>query len=262
MNKSLPVGSIYVTTDITSVTDMQNKYGGTWERWGEGRVPVGADITGGDARFAPGVAAGKTDETTVIDPFALGGIPVVGEVILTDGEVKFNDNSGVAQLDTEGKIELSGSETIKGDLQLDETNTPAHNHDAFFWVQHKTHGEAGTIACSGGYRYMDTGQSGNTSYSSGWNVTMADAGSGEAIPVVMTTALDIGKSPYGATLTTTLGQVNNPAITKYTPQKIDATKTSLSTVASNGTATWTDKTVQEYVTVYMYKRTGLALLAS
>lgn len=50
-----PVGSIYMSVKNTSPSDL---FGGTWEIWGSGRVPVGVD-------------SGQTEFSTVENP---GGI--------------------------------------------------------------------------------------------------------------------------------------------------------------------------------------------
>ena len=50
-----PVGSIYMSTSPASPATL---YGGTWERWGRGRVPVGVDETDGDFS-GPGVEGGE-----------------------------------------------------------------------------------------------------------------------------------------------------------------------------------------------------------
>lgn len=50
-----PVGSIYMTMTLTTVTQVQNALGGTWVAWGAGRVPV--SVNTGDTDFN---ASGKT----------------------------------------------------------------------------------------------------------------------------------------------------------------------------------------------------------
>ena len=42
LNKTYPIGSIYMSTINT---DPSTLFGGTWEAWGTGRVPVGVDTT-------------------------------------------------------------------------------------------------------------------------------------------------------------------------------------------------------------------------
>lgn len=45
INKLYPVGSIYLSTSLDTVAKVQEAFGGTWEAWGSGRVPVGVDTT-------------------------------------------------------------------------------------------------------------------------------------------------------------------------------------------------------------------------
>lgn len=45
INKLYPIGSIYLSTSLDTVAKVQEAFGGTWEAWGSGRVPVGVDAT-------------------------------------------------------------------------------------------------------------------------------------------------------------------------------------------------------------------------
>ena len=38
-----PVGSIYMSATMSTVEEVQATFGGTWEAWGSGKVPVGVD---------------------------------------------------------------------------------------------------------------------------------------------------------------------------------------------------------------------------
>lgn len=38
-----PVGSIYMSATMSTVDEVQATFGGTWEAWGSGKVPVGVD---------------------------------------------------------------------------------------------------------------------------------------------------------------------------------------------------------------------------
>lgn len=38
-----PVGSIYMSATMTTAAQVGEAFGGTWEAWGSGRVPVGVD---------------------------------------------------------------------------------------------------------------------------------------------------------------------------------------------------------------------------
>ncbi len=45
LDKMYPVGSIYISTDIKSASDVSKKFGGTWEAYGSGRTLVGVDTS-------------------------------------------------------------------------------------------------------------------------------------------------------------------------------------------------------------------------
>lgn len=45
LDATYPVGSIYMSTTLTTATAVHNALGGTWQAWGAGRVPVGIDTT-------------------------------------------------------------------------------------------------------------------------------------------------------------------------------------------------------------------------
>ena len=57
LDRIYPVGSLYFSTNSTSPAEL---YGGTWERYSEGRVLVGASDT--DADFAIGKTGGSKEE--------------------------------------------------------------------------------------------------------------------------------------------------------------------------------------------------------
>lgn len=45
MNAIYPVGSIYMSATLSTHQQVEALFGGTWEAWGSGRVPVGVDTT-------------------------------------------------------------------------------------------------------------------------------------------------------------------------------------------------------------------------
>ena len=45
LDKMYPVGSIYISTDIKSASDVSKKFGGTWEAYGTGKTLVGVDTS-------------------------------------------------------------------------------------------------------------------------------------------------------------------------------------------------------------------------
>lgn len=59
-NKIYPVGSIYMSANNTNPKTL---FGGTWIRWGNGRVPVGVDIT--DSNFNTAEKTGGEKEHTL-----------------------------------------------------------------------------------------------------------------------------------------------------------------------------------------------------
>ena len=40
-----PVGSIYMSATLSTASQVQNQFGGTWVAWGSGQVPVGVDTS-------------------------------------------------------------------------------------------------------------------------------------------------------------------------------------------------------------------------
>lgn len=40
-----PVGSIYMSATMSTAAQVEAAFGGTWQAWGQGRVPVGVDAT-------------------------------------------------------------------------------------------------------------------------------------------------------------------------------------------------------------------------
>ena len=45
LDKIYPVGSIYISTNITTASDISKKFGGTWEAYGTGKTLVGVDTS-------------------------------------------------------------------------------------------------------------------------------------------------------------------------------------------------------------------------
>ena len=71
LDKMYPVGSIYISTNITSASDVAAKFGGTWEAYGSGRTIIGAG-TGTDSNnlsqtFKAGSTGGEYKHTLTIN---------------------------------------------------------------------------------------------------------------------------------------------------------------------------------------------------
>ena len=71
LDKMYPVGSIYISTSITTASDVAAKFGGTWESYGSGRTIIGAG-TGTDSNnlsqtFKAGSTGGEYKHTLTIN---------------------------------------------------------------------------------------------------------------------------------------------------------------------------------------------------
>ena len=60
-----PVGSIYMSATMSTVEEVQTTFGGTWEAWGSGRVPVGVDPEDTDFDTVEETGGEKTHTLTV-----------------------------------------------------------------------------------------------------------------------------------------------------------------------------------------------------
>jgi hypothetical protein len=76
LNYLYPVGSIYMSATMSTVAQVQTAFGGTWVKWGAGRVPVGVDPN--DTSFD------TVEETGGEKTHALGELEVPGFLWHTD----------------------------------------------------------------------------------------------------------------------------------------------------------------------------------
>ena len=65
LSRIYPVGSIYMTATLSTVAQVQEALGGTWEKWGEGRVPVGVDTTQTEFNTVGKTGGEKTHKLTI-----------------------------------------------------------------------------------------------------------------------------------------------------------------------------------------------------
>ena len=63
LDKMYPVGSIYISTSITTASDVATKFGGTWEAYGTGKTLVGVDTN--DTNFNMVSKTGGSSTTTL-----------------------------------------------------------------------------------------------------------------------------------------------------------------------------------------------------
>lgn len=62
-----PVGSIYMSTTLTTPAQVASALGGTWAAWGSGRVPVGVNTSDTDFDTVEKTGGEKTHELTVAE---------------------------------------------------------------------------------------------------------------------------------------------------------------------------------------------------
>ena len=60
INEIYPVGSIYMSTEDDTVEKVQNKFGGTWEKYAQGRTLIGEGTTVDTNGYALTYNAGNT----------------------------------------------------------------------------------------------------------------------------------------------------------------------------------------------------------
>lgn len=64
LNIAHPVGSIYISTSLSTAAEVANILGGEWVRWGEGRVPVGVSSSDSDFSTVDTPVGSKTKAYT------------------------------------------------------------------------------------------------------------------------------------------------------------------------------------------------------
>ena len=142
--KAHPEGSIYMSM---SPDNPALKYGGEWDAWGKGRVPLGVGKDN-DAGYltsdypSAGLRGGSEgDSTPAAKTVSLNGgtisgtIPIFGGVTVnndgavnlsTVGKVTLGTNGSVS-LNTNGSVDLSNTPSITG-TALTSTQVPQHTH--------------------------------------------------------------------------------------------------------------------------------------
>lgn len=67
INYLYPVGSIYMSATMSTVAQVQAAFGGTWVKWGAGRVPVGVDTTQTEFKTVEKTGGEKTHKLTIAE---------------------------------------------------------------------------------------------------------------------------------------------------------------------------------------------------
>lgn len=65
LNKTYPVGSIYMSATLSTPAQVASVIGGTWVAWGAGRVPVGVDVSQTEFDTVEETGGEKTHKLTV-----------------------------------------------------------------------------------------------------------------------------------------------------------------------------------------------------
>jgi len=244
--KAHPVGSIYMAVEDI---DPQTTYGGEWERWGQGRVPVGVGAatdynTVGDTSFKPQAyltpgELGGTQGGTGSASVTLSGVPVTGSVPLIGGGVTLN-GGGITSADITSASASGGSVAVNNHT-LTIAQIPSHTHPIY-------------RAGDGGGSWDGSGLAGSPRNAWAGNVSSLATGGGEGHNHG-TTVTWPGYTHPGHTLS-----LNAPTFERPT---VDTDAMDL-TASGTGSATIDDETIQPYVTCYMWKRTaeGTSLCAS
>jgi len=262
MNQALPIGSIFMSP---APFDVAGHFGGTWEAWGTGRAPAGVNVTG-----ATGVLGDSNWSYSASGPDNIGGngnttrsftLPSTSVVLggagltLTPGGISQTSASSVTW---NGGIGVTGpSGTIYPTSSMMTVPLIPHNHGVAltrpYAVSFPTGNQAFTTyyPSTGANNITSSGPSvgtvaSGTQFSLSFPINLANWTAEPRMPVI----------DY------------RPPVHSYTPQYFSATgnltlpSSYFSIEYSAGPEIiFDDETMQPYILVYMYKRTGLAKLS-
>lgn len=116
-----PVGTIYESTSLTTVTAVQNKFGGTWEVFGAGRVLVGVDTADTDFNTVNATGGEKVHTLTIDETpkhthtrgtMEIEGSMRVALMGITDMEV-YNASGAIQPLETK-TIKWGSNDAVTG----------------------------------------------------------------------------------------------------------------------------------------------------
>jgi hypothetical protein len=267
MNQSLPVGSIFMTQEYATVGEVEARFGGTWEVWGEGRAPVGVRVDNDPGALGPGTAypasgpdqtgGAMNDTAPRVAPITPLNLTLEGNgLTLTRGNVTATANvlTDITWNNT-AAVSISGSGNFTSrDIP---TVLPAHTHP---FSTNNFHNN-GSSHNQGQRNNNNTLL--NSTGGSVWSVDTALDGSGAAH---FNMFLPLNLANW--TPVTTLPTITYvPPTVSYTPQLFEArtgtddqrlnlpvSALTATVDAGSGTASWSNETLQPYVTVYMYRR--------
>lgn len=225
-----PVGSIYMSVNNVNPGVL---FGGTWEAWGQGRVPVGVGTS--DREFGANESGGSSDAV----------------VVSHDHTATFSGNAVGSHTHTGPNHVHTMAHTHTGP---NHTHTMAHTHTG----PSHTHGSAG-----GGWFAVGKGTRNSVRKaepgSRGWVATATDGWQAEYSTAAAGTGTTSGSSAantgYAGTGSTGASSAANTgyAGTGATGAAGSHTPSGTVSVASKGVS-GTDKNLQPYITCYMWKR--------
>ena len=102
LDKIYPVGSIYISTDITNASDVAKKFGGTWEAYGSGRTLISSG-SNGVTNYTAGSMGGSS--TTAL---AIGNLPNHIHTYTPKGTVTSSISGGGNAMTIHSNVNYSG----------------------------------------------------------------------------------------------------------------------------------------------------------
>lgn len=108
-NAIYPVGSIYMSASLSTHEQVEALFGGTWEAWGKGRVPVGVDTAQTEFDTVEETGGAKTHSHT--------NSATTGSTTLTVNQIPSHSHSDAYSSNKVG-LSASGSASSTAFLQL------------------------------------------------------------------------------------------------------------------------------------------------
>lgn len=116
VNVIYPVGSIYMSATMRTVAEVEATLGGTWVKWGAGRVPVGVDTTQTEFNTVEETGGEKTHTLTI------------GEMPSHNHTLQYTNNSGGS-----GTSRTYGTVYSTGNQSITENSTIPTSGELAYW---------------------------------------------------------------------------------------------------------------------------------
>lgn len=265
-NLVYPVGSIYMTASLDTVAKVEAALGGTWVKWGQGKVPVGVDTSDTDFDTVEETGGVKDaiipshDHTASFSGTALGTHTHTGPSHTHTGPSHTHGLNGTSAVATSAGAHthsVSGTAASAGA----HTHGTNNNSKQKFVISSLdvSNDSAGSLQSGSGYAYpYATTKSGNVIIDEtpfGWGTATGSAGA--HTHSISGTAASAGAHTHSLTGNTTAAGTGatGAAGTGATSAVSAGTPSGTVTVASKGESV-TGKNLQPYITCFMYKRTA------